>query len=46
MAAAADAVVSSRGLVSAVAYQDGAPLIEIAGQRFALDQVRRIDIAQ
>ena len=37
------AAVTSRGLVDAVSFANGAPEIEIAGQRFALDLVRRVD---
>ena len=35
--------ISSRGRVDAVAFDTGAPQIEIAGQRFDLDLVRRVD---
>ncbi|MBT8472514.1 MAG: hypothetical protein KJN99_07905 [Marinicaulis sp.] len=37
--------ITSRGRVDAVAFDDGAPKIEIAGQRFDLDLVKRIDAA-
>lgn len=37
--------VATRGLVSAVSFASGAPEIEIAGMRFALDLVRRVDAA-
>ena len=37
--------VSTQGLVSAVSFASGAPEIEIAGMRFALDLVRRVDAA-
>lgn len=39
------AAISSRGLVNAVAFDGGAPEIEIAGQRFSLDLVSRVDAA-
>ncbi len=38
-----DVSIASRGLVNAVAFNAGAPEIEIAGQRFALDLVSRVD---
>lgn len=38
-----DAAVSTRGRVDAVSFADGAPEIEIAGQRFALNLVSRVD---
>ena len=37
-------VISTRGQVDAVAFNNGAPEIEIAGQRFALDLVSRVDL--
>ncbi len=37
--------VATRGLVDAVSFASGAPEIEIAGLRFALDLVRRVDAA-
>ena len=36
--------VSSRGRVDAVAFNNGSPEIEIAGQRFALDLVNRVNL--
>ncbi len=42
---AVDAAISTRGLVDAVSFAANTPTIEIAGQRFALDLVRRIDAA-
>ncbi len=35
--------IAARGRVDAVAFEDGAPEIEIAGQRFSLDLVSRVD---
>jgi len=35
--------VNARGVVNAVSFANGAPEIEIAGLRFALDLVRRVD---
>lgn len=35
--------VSARGVVNAVSFANGAPEIEIAGLRFSLDLVRRVD---
>lgn len=37
--------IATRGLVSAVSFASDAPEIEIAGMRFALDLVRRVDAA-
>ncbi|MEM8770918.1 MAG: flagellar hook capping FlgD N-terminal domain-containing protein [Pseudomonadota bacterium] len=42
--AAVPAQITSRGLVNAVVFNDGAPEVEIAGQRFALDLISRIDV--
>ncbi len=39
------AEIATRGLVDAVAFAGGGPAIEIAGLRFALDLVRRVDAA-
>ncbi len=39
-----DANISTRGRVDAVAFENGATEIEIAGQRFALDLVSRVDL--
>jgi len=41
---AIEAVISTRGRVDAVVFRNGAAEIEIAGQRFSLEQVSRIDI--
>ena len=40
-----NAAISTRGLVNAIAFDNGAPEIEIAGQRFSLDLVSRVDAA-
>lgn len=37
--------ITTRGAVNAVSFANGAPEIEIAGLRFALDLVRRVDAA-
>jgi len=41
---AIEAAISTRGRVDAVAFHNGAAEIEIAGQRFTLDLVSRIDV--